>query len=342
MKAIIIYSALIGMLASCQKVLIGSVMTNNPENNFESMWKGYNELYGLFPQKNINWDSLHYALQPRINNSSTPQQLYSVLCEMIKPLNDIHVFLQPTSNDLPRFESSEFYRTHHVQQDFSIEVIKKNYLPSLVTIDDHFHYGILPGNIGYIHLGTFGMPVDFYKMQMEKVMSALKDTKAIIVDIRDNGGGDDISSRFVAGRFVTERKGYMTTKKKNGPSHNDFTMPEEWYADKQGSFQYIKPVILLTSRWTASAAETFTWAMNTQSQVMQIGDTTSGGFSDVIARELPNGWLYFISVGDFRNAQGQSDEGKGIAPDIRIGNTKEDIENGKDKVLELAIERLNL
>lgn len=163
------------------------------------MWKGYDEYYGLFAAKNLNWDLLHDALKLRINNNSTNQQLYTVLCEMIKPLEDIHVFLQPTSDALPRYESSAFYRTHTVQQDFSMEVIRKNYLPALITIDDNFHYGILPDNIGYIHFGNFEMPVGFYEMQMNKVMAALKDTKGIIVDIRNNGGGDDRVSRYIAG-----------------------------------------------------------------------------------------------------------------------------------------------
>jgi len=44
-------------------------------------------------------------------------------------------------------------------------------------------------------------------------------------------------------------------------------------------------------------------------------------------------------VGDFRNAEGNSEEGKGIAPDIYAVNTKEEIDSGKDKVLELAINR---
>lgn len=341
MRTIVLISVIAVMFTSCQKALLGSVTFNTPQNNFEAMWKGYDELYGLFNVKNINWDSLHDALKPQLNAPMSNRQLYDVLCEMIKPLNDIHVFLQPTSDKLPRYESNEFYRSHTVQDDFSIDVIKQNYLPSMVNIDDNFHYGVLANNIGYIHFGAFDMPVDFYERQMDKVMNSLKDTKAIIVDIRNNGGGSDKVSRYLAGRFAQERKLFMTTKKKNGPEHDDLTQPESWYTDKQGSFQYTKTVELLTSRWTASAGETFTWAMNTQAHITQIGDTTSGGFSDVISRELPNGWLYFVSVGDFRNAEGKSEEGKGIAPDIISINTKEDIDNGRDKVLELAIEKLN-
>jgi hypothetical protein len=170
MKAIMISSVIIIMFTSCQKALIGSTTSNTPVNNFESMWKGYDELYGMFTVKNINWDSLHDVWKPQVTGNTSNQQLYTVLSEMIKPLNDIHVFLQPTSDGLPRYESTEFFRTHSAQQDFSIDVIKQNYLPSLITIDDNFHYGILPNNIGYIHFSSFGMPVDFYKMQMNKIM----------------------------------------------------------------------------------------------------------------------------------------------------------------------------
>jgi C-terminal processing protease CtpA/Prc len=71
-----------------------------------------------------------------------------------------------------------------------------------------------------------------------------------------------------------------------------------------------------------------------------MGDTTAGGFTDVISRELPNGWLYFVGVGDYRNAKGESEEGIGVAPGIYVVNTKEDIDAGKDKVLERAISKV--
>src|SRR6187401_3028130 len=127
MRTIVLISAIAFMFVSCQKALLGSVTTNTPQNNFEEMWHGYDELYGLFNVKNIDWDSLHTALQPQVNATMNNRDLYEVLCEMIKPLNDIHVFVQPTSENLPRYESSEFYRTHTAQNDFSIDVIKKNY-----------------------------------------------------------------------------------------------------------------------------------------------------------------------------------------------------------------------
>lgn len=325
---------------SCQKILLSPVSSNTPVNNFDEMWKGYDAWYGTFDVRHINWDSVYDALRPQVNDNMNNLQLYGVLSKMITPLNDIHAFLQPTSDGLLRYESSVFFRTNKAQQDFSIDVIKENYLPSIITVDDNFHYGILNGNIGYLHFGEFGLPLKFYEEKMPDVMAALKNTKAMIVDIRNHAGGDDEVSRYVAGWFANERKLFMTTRKRNGTAHNDFSEPEDWYVDKQVNYQYTNPVVLLTTRWTASAGETFTWAMNTQAQVQQMGDTTAGGFTDVISRELPNGWLYFVGVGDYRDANGNSEEGIGVAPEIYTVNTKEDIEAGEDKVLERAIEML--
>lgn len=213
---------------------------------------------------------------------------------MITPLDDIHVFLQPTSDQLPRYESSYFFRINKKQEDFSLNLVRQKYFPAIKTVDDHLQYGISNDNIGYIHFGEFDKPLGFYEKQMPVIMHYLRNTIGIIVDIRNHAGGDDQVSRYVAGWFASSRKLFMTTRKRTGTNRNEFGPLVEWYVDKQGDFQFTKPVKLLTTRWTASAGETFTWAMNTQTTVQQMGDTTAGGFTDVISRELPNGWLYFL------------------------------------------------
>ena len=63
-------------------------------------------------------------------------------------------------------------------------------------------------------------------------------------------------------------------------------------------------------------------------------------FSDDIPREMYNGWIYTIAVGDYRDKNGVSYEGKGIAPDILIENDPEEIRQGTDHALEYAIDYL--
>ncbi|MEM6771412.1 MAG: peptidase, partial [Bacteroidota bacterium] len=72
-------------------------------------------------------------------------------------------------------------------------------------------------------------------------------------------------------------------------------------------------------------------------QVTQIGDATSGDFSDTsMDRFLPNGWIYQYSIMRFLLPDGTSLDGTGHVPDIFIRNTVEDITADRDRVLERA------
>jgi C-terminal processing protease CtpA/Prc len=172
---------------------------------------------------------------------------------------------------------------------------------------------------------------------MDKALYDLASTKKIIFDIRDHNGGDDNVSKYIAGRFASSKKLFMTSKKRNGPGHNDFEKTLNWYVEPEGGSQYTKPVLLLTSSRTISAGETFSFAMRENSNVTQVGDTTAGAFSDVVIFQLYNDWIFTVSVGDYRGSDGKSYEGIGIAPHIYSKNQKADVLAGKDKTLELAI-----
>jgi C-terminal processing protease CtpA/Prc len=80
--------------------------------------------------------------------------------------------------------------------------------------------------------------------------------------------------------------------------------------------------------------------MKQNENVEQLGDTTSGAFSDQISTEMYNGWGYSIAVGDYRAADGLSYEGIGLAPDYLIVASKTELDNGQDKPLEMAIDKL--
>lgn len=80
--------------------------------------------------------------------------------------------------------------------------------------------------------------------------------------------------------------------------------------------------------------------MKTLLNVTLIGDTTSGGFADTHIGKLPNGWEYRMSVRKTTNCNDNLLEDIGIVPDILIENTKKDIDDGKDKVIEYSIKYL--
>lgn len=324
-------------ISSCQETLIGPAVPNDPISNFEEMWRSYDQYYGLFDVKEVDWQVTYNQYRPLINEQTTDDQLKDVFHQMIDPLDDNHTFIITTENE-PRIESGIF-DTLKVQTDFSLELI-----PAYVSDFTHYgtaiDYGTLEGNIGYLHLGDFIPSVKYFEDALDLIIGKLKDTEGLVIDIRDNPGGNDVAAQYVAGRFAAERKLYMNVRKKSGPGQNDFTQVIPWHVEPTGGTRYTKPIVLLTSRWTQSAGETFTLAMQELANVTQLGDFTSGAFSDNIARELPNGWFCFMSIGDYRAADGKSYEGIGVQPDVFLLNTKADIQSGKDLCLEKALELL--
>jgi carboxyl-terminal processing protease len=325
------------ILTSCEEALIGPAIPNDPITNFEEMWNGYDQYYGLFNVKQVNWSSVYTEYRPKINDQTSDEELKSIFHDMIDPLDDNHTYIITSENE-PRIESGIF-DTLKVQTDFSLDLI-----PSYVSDFTHYgaaiDYGKLEGNIGYIHFGDFIPTQKYFGDAIDKIFAELGNIEGMVVDIRDNPGGNDAAAQYVAGRFAAERKLYMTVRKKNGPGPNDFTQAIPWHVEPTGGTRFTKPVILLTSRWTQSAGETFTLAMQELSNVTQLGDYTSGAFSDNISRELPNGWFYFMSIGDYRASDGKSYEGIGVQPDTLMVNTREEILSGKDLVLERAISLL--
>ncbi|MEM6380164.1 MAG: peptidase S41, partial [Bacteroidota bacterium] len=111
---------------SCQELVFGLEYDNNPEENFESMWSEFDQLYGLFRVKNIDWESVYQVYRPQISAQSSEAELYDVLTAMMALLNDGHTGLLPTNSTLPQYQSGEGGRIEQIT-DFHLDIVKSNY-----------------------------------------------------------------------------------------------------------------------------------------------------------------------------------------------------------------------
>src|SRR6185312_13107881 len=120
--------------------------------------------------------------------------------------------------------------------------------------------GWLTDSIGYFHFRGFGRP-EQTEAAIDQIIKEFKDAKAMVVDVRGNGGGDDQVGKLIADRFADRKRHYMKTAIRNGSRHDDFTPWKYWYVEPDGPIQFTKPVILLTHRHSVSASENFALAM---------------------------------------------------------------------------------
>lgn len=340
-NSILIIAAFLVLLfnSACQKQVFGLEHSNDPLGNFDALWEEYNELYGLFRLKGIDWVSLRSTYRARLDNESTDAELYGVLVEMLDELNDGHVGLIPVGTDLPSYFGGIF-GSLDTMADFDLDILTDNYLSDPQETDFAMRYDFVADNIGYVHIDNFADGERAFDKEIGQVLDFFQSANALIIDIRGAGGGEDIAGKTIASHFTDQERLYMTTSIKNGPGADDFTTPEQWFISPRGDRQFLKPVIILTNRFTISARETFCLAMRTLPQVTTVGDTTAGAFSNQINREMPNGWGYSVSIGEWRAADGTSFEGPGIPPQVLVRNRRADVLNGKDEALEKAIELL--
>ena len=306
---------------------------SEPERNFEELWKTFDARYSHFGIKNIDWHALYRVYRPRVTAKTTDDELFTVMAEMIALLNDNHVGLRSPSR---RFGSGILQELR--MEDFSLDLVRTKYLKgkAVALRGGVFHYGWLTSAVGYLHFNGFG-DVAGSGEAMDAILREFRSAKALVVDVRGNGGGDDRVGKALAGRFADRKRLYMTVELRTGAKHDDFASPVEWFVEPEGAAQFTRPVILLTHRFSVSAAENFALAMRTLPHVMQVGEVTSGAFADTYPFTLPNGWRFNLSVNLFRDRDGVCWEGLGIPPDYRINNSKADIAAQRDKVLEFAM-----
>jgi hypothetical protein len=306
--------------------------STDAEAVFQQLWKELDRHYAYFELKGVDWQAAYEQYYPQARTAS-PEELRAVLCALLGTLEDGHVNLYTP-------EGSCGYN-FAAGAPANAPTHAPTYLASYTEINDVLHYALLRDNpmVGYLRINRFNGEQGSFTA-IDQALESLQPTEALIIDLRDNGGGSDLNSELVASRFATAQVRYRRFRYRNGPQHGDFTPWIDDYISPAGPQQYTKPTLLLINRRCFSATEDFVLAMQQFEQVQTVGDTTGGGFGNPLFRELQNGWVYRFSHWQMQTPDGEQLEGIGIAPDHLQWISREDSLAGKDAILERAVELL--
>jgi hypothetical protein len=305
--------------------------TDTPSGNFEALWQIIDEHYCFFDYKQheygLDWQKVYNKYKVRVNEKMTETQLFEVLCDMLAELRDGHVNLS-ASYDYGRYWTwQEAY-----PKNFN-DSLSRIYMGTDYKIASGLRYRVLDDNIGYILYESFQNPIG--EGNLDDVLSYFALCQGIIIDIRNNGGGDLTNAEKLAARFVHEKTlvGYM--QHKTGKGHHDFSDMEPQYLEPSSNLRWHKPVCVLTNRSVFSAANEFTSMMHALPQVKIVGDHTGGGSGMPMSSSLPNGWSVRFSACPMYDKDKQQTE-FGIEPDYNVQLTDEDTAKGIDTIIEAA------
>lgn len=183
---------------------------------------------------------------------------------------------------------------------------------------------MLDGGIGYIDLRGFANSDKAYEVAV-LAMKFIKNSNAVIFDLRKNGGGSPEMIKFILSYFFDKPTHLNDLYWRNGDRIEEFWTNEKVDGVKMSDV----PLFVLTSNYTFSGGEEFAYNVQTQKRGLIIGEVTGGGANPGGMFPAGNGIAVFIPLGRAINPITKTNwEGVGVKPDI---------ETSADEALEKAI-----
>lgn len=174
---------------------------------------------------------------------------------------------------------------------------------------------VLSGNIGYIKIDHFWADSVYGKETVKAALQFVSNAHALIIDLRDCGGGSQETVNMMCGYFLEK------------PTHiNDMidraakTTTEYWTRPDRSFTKLTKmPLYILTSDKTFSAAEEFCYDLQSIKRATIIGETTGGGAHGTFSQDAGNGFVLAIPYSTAVNPITKTSwEKVGVKPEIEV------------------------
>lgn len=260
----------------------------------------------VFPEKGAiaadevieNFESGHF------DEANDIQSFASQLTETLAVINDKHLFVN--------------FSPDPVRQDFVDRQPTVEEARERADLLNRRNYGFekverLVGNIGYLEFRDFYYDADYSEEALSAAMKFVKNTDGLIIDLRRNGGGSpDMVALFFS--YIVHEKQVVDSfhYRKNNE------VVDYWSLDEVNGPRYSedKPLYILTSKNTFSAAESFTYAMQVLDRAIIVGENTGGGAHPMDFMRVHDHFLMAVPVAQGINpVTGTNWEGVGILPD---------------------------
>lgn len=256
------------------------------------------------------------------HGQSLAESITTLLQEMSQ---DTHLNLQYSEDRLPP-ESED----RGLQEDMKLRLKLNNYGFEKVER--------LPGNIGLLVLNQF-TPPEIAGETAANAMSFLGDTSGLIIDLRNNSGGTSFMVSFISSYLLDS----------SIPVHlNDLYWRSYNVTQSFWSFPFVpgkkyggnKPVIVLTSKITCSAAEEFAYSLQAIDRALIIGEKTKGGANPGRIHRINEHFQVFIPNGRAINPKTKDNwEGKGVMPNLMVESEKA-LDTAYTMLLQQELEKL--
>lgn len=334
----------------------------DPVLNFRTFWQAYQDHYATFDMKHVDWQQQYTTYAPLVDSTTSPERLFTILAQMIKPLNDAHVRLADRSLKPPKYVWPRKPSIYSNQFQFNRDSVQTYWQATDTTLakqgfellkasggtytdgQRQFYYA-RSAHYGYIRMSdcTFGQGGSGPKLrELDSILTYFGPIKGLLLDIRFNRGGGDRFAFGVAGRFVDKGQvGYYRYRRRKRGGYTDFVKLTSFRLRPKGRRRLTQtPIALLTNDRTVSAGDNLALILHRLPMVRLIGENTEGSFDSFRFHQLPNGWYYSLPDKRIHDLANQCYEGTGVPVDVRVVVSQADLAHHDDPVITQALSNL--
>lgn len=319
------------LVFSCEEQFISPDPVSNNLSNFDFLWEDVRNRYSFFELKEIDWEDIRKTYRPLVKESMSQQQFFDLMAAMLYELKDGHVNL---TSAFDRSRNWDWYLGYPA--NYNQSVVERNYLMSDFRITGPLRNQMIE-SVLYVNYASFGSTIS--DSHLDILMERAATAKGIIIDVRNNGGGNLSNARKLASCFTDEPVAYARERRKIGPGPDDFSEWQTLTIPVKKGLRFKGPVIVLSNRACYSATTFFAQMMKSLPNAKILGDQTGGGGGAPSSGELPNGWQYRLSVTQTVNLDGEQIE-TGVLADIFVSLRQEDTRRNRDTLIETALRML--
>lgn len=309
---------------------ISASMAKLNKKSFAEFKKFFPKEYSYASLKGVDWNALLKEYKDELVNSKTNTEFALKLIKLLRKADDAHLWIDV---DGKRFETGkikpieENVNMNHLFTLLQNRRVGDN-LMSVVGEIDGVGYIAIRGwtaDINRFVFKTWGDEKDS-GITLDEVIRNMSGYSDLIIDVRENGGGNEAYARDFASYFIKDSVAFEKVVCYNEKSGlvNDVQF-KKVYPNKKG-LNYTGNIYVLSGPVVMSSNESFVLMMKQVPNAKVVGMKTYGSSGNPVPHKLSNGVTIFLPSWQAYTLDGKLIEGSGVDPDIEIVTSRKDFE----------------
>ncbi|HEV8605371.1 MAG TPA: S41 family peptidase [Tepidisphaeraceae bacterium] len=286
------------------------------------------EDYSYVDLRKIDWQKQFAEFAPRLESAGGPAEFANTAGKLLAVAQDVHLAMRAGDRRIVTWKRDVF-------PAMNFELMKS--IPMWMKRHNFVYSGMFSNGARYLCITS--LPADdaaFLLAIYEVIGDAAQANAGLIMDLRLNGGGDELTARKIAGCFLDKPAVYAGHVMRSGGKFSE--RQTRTVAPNPAGPKFRGKVIVLTGPGTVSSCEALVLMMKQAPGCVVVGQKTAGSSGNPKIFDLGNGTSVSVPQWKAMRPDGTVFEGEGIAPDVEVQAKPADFER-EDPILAEGLKR---